>query len=98
MGAITTWPPRLALHKSLPVRASSAWKYPSRPPVNSRSDAVVRMPASVRSYIGKVHLRLPVLGSIATTAPWDAALVHVLIGPRRRFGGTAASGPGGADR
>ena len=37
IGPLTIWPPRLTFHSSAPVRASSAWKYPSRPPVKSRS-------------------------------------------------------------
>ena len=47
--------------------ASNARKYPSRPPVNRTSDAVVRMPASVKSLILYSHFHLPVWGSKATS-------------------------------
>src|ERR1043165_7022572 len=81
-------PPRYVFHSTAPVRASSAWKYPSRPPVNSTSPAVVRMPASVTSYIGNFHFAWPDFGSIAITAPLPTVFVHVLMGER------AAAGPG----
>src|SRR6185436_4484262 len=85
--------PRFVFHSSDPVRASRAWKYPSRPPVNSRSDPVVKMPLSVTSVILNFHFSPPVAGSSAITAPWPAVSVHVLIGDRPRPGA-----PGTGDR
>src|SRR5256885_3554983 len=48
-------PPTATFHNRAPLRASSAKKYPSRPPLNSRSESVVRMPASVTSAILNSH-------------------------------------------
>jgi len=45
MGPDWTAAPTAAFQSSSPVRASRAKKYPSRPPLNSKSEAVVRMPA-----------------------------------------------------
>src|SRR5256885_1684451 len=93
MGPLLMDEPSWVFHSSSPVRAFSAWKNPSRPPVNSRSDPVVRMPLSVTSVILNFHFSRPVPGSSAMTAPWPAASVHVLIGERPRPGA-----PGTADR
>src|SRR5262249_17663945 len=94
IGPEDIWPPRFAFHSSLPVRASSAWKYPSRPPVNNRSDAVVRMPLSLTSVMSNFHFCSPVLGSSAMMAPFATASVQLLIGPRRSPGTAGASGAG----
>src|SRR5215510_8525628 len=55
IGPLLMAPPRLVFHSRAPVRASSAWKYPSRPPAKSRFDAVVRMPLSVTSVMLNFH-------------------------------------------
>src|SRR5262245_13572885 len=86
--------PRLLLQRTAPFLASRARKYPSLPPVNSRSEPVVSRPLSVRSYIGNVHLRCPVIGSRAMTAPCPVASVQLFIGPLARNGGTDASATG----
>src|SRR6185369_8488954 len=66
MGPADTEGPRLVSHNSLPSRASKATNWPSRPPPNSTFDAVVKIPPSVEGADNlKVHLRSPVLGSIA---------------------------------
>src|SRR4051812_40487163 len=93
IGALLIEAPSCVFHNNSPVRALSAWKYPSRPPVNSRSEPVVRMPASVTSVILNFHFSPPLPGSSAMTAPCPAASVHVLIGARPRPGA-----PGTADR
>src|SRR5438552_9312757 len=55
------------------------------------------MPVSVTSYIANRHFGSPVFGSIACTAPWPAASVQLLMGPRRRLGTPGAPGmPRGA--
>ena len=63
-GAITICPPRLAFHSNSPVHASSAWKWPSRPPVNSRSDAVVNMPPSLTSNCRNFQAAPPERGDV----------------------------------
>src|SRR6266852_4943925 len=69
IGPEASTPPTATFHNRAPLRASTAKKYPSRPPLNSRSEAVVRMPASVTSAILNSHFVSPVFGSIARTAP-----------------------------
>ena len=55
IGPLLIAAPRFVFHNSAPVRASSAWKKPSRPPVKSRFDAVVRIPLSVTSVMSNFH-------------------------------------------
>src|SRR6266853_5390249 len=69
IGPEASTPPTATFHNKAPLRASNAKKYPSRPPLNNRSEAVVRMPASVTSAILNSHFVSPVFGSIARTAP-----------------------------
>ena len=71
IGPLSMAAPRFVFHSSDPVRASRAWKYPSRPPVNSRSEPVVRLPLSVTSVIVNFHFPRPVAGSSAITAELD---------------------------
>src|SRR5438477_4213 len=73
MGPAITTPPTVALQSNAPVRASSARKYPSRPPANSTSEAVVRMPLSVTLGILSSHFRSPVKGSRARMAPYPVS-------------------------
>src|SRR5262245_11178140 len=98
IGPLTICAPRLAFHRSVPLRASIAWKYPSRPPVNSTSDAVVRMPLSLTSVMSNFHFWVPVSGSTAITAPLATASVQVLIGPRLSTGTAGAFGTGPYER
>src|SRR6185295_19653296 len=76
MGPEFTCPPSDAFHNNSPVRAFSAKKYPSRPPLNSRSDAVVSTPAQVVSPILYSHLRSPFLGSKARKTPYPSSSVR----------------------
>src|SRR4051812_29131561 len=69
MGAALTCPPRLVLHNSAPVRASSARKWPSRDPEKMRSEAVASRPLLLMFVNGNFHFVVPVRGSIADTAP-----------------------------
>src|SRR5436190_787473 len=69
IGPAETWPPTFPFQSCSPVRASSAKKYPSRPPANTRSDAVDSTPLSVTSSILNSHLRCPDCGSKAWIAP-----------------------------
>src|SRR6185437_1917975 len=78
IGADEIWPPVVARHSGLPVRASSAQKYPSRLPVNRTLVAVVRIPLSLTSYMLNAHFWSPVCGSIAIIAPYPWTLVQVL--------------------
>src|SRR5258708_18999904 len=80
MGPDATVPPTAVLHSSAPLRASNAKKYPSRPPLNSRSEAVVRMPPSVTSFILNSHFLSPVVASSARIAPYPSVSFRVLVG------------------
>src|SRR5713226_5463077 len=83
IGPEASTPPTATFHSRAPLRASRAKKYPSRPPLNSRSEAVVRMPASVTSAILNSHFFSPVLGSKARTAPNPSFSLRVFCcGPR----------------
>ncbi len=65
---------------SRPVRASSAWKYPSRPPVKSRSGSRRqhgRCP--LRRTARTTRPRPPVAGSSALTEPYPTTSVQLLI-------------------
>src|SRR6266516_4666802 len=73
IGPDWTAAPTAAFQSSSPLRASRAKKYPSRPPLNSKSEAVVRMPASVTSAILNSHFISPVCGSTARTAPYPSS-------------------------
>src|SRR5262249_39003048 len=87
-GPAETCPPTLPFHSCAPVRASSAKKYPSRPPANTRSDAVASTPLSVTSLILNCHFSSPVLASNAWIAPHPSCGVRVLTlpGPVRTAG------------
>src|SRR5207244_6435622 len=73
IGADWTAAPRAAFQSSSPLLASRATKYPSRPPLNSKSEAVVRMPASVTSAILHPPIISPVCGATARTAPYPSS-------------------------
>src|SRR3954452_8165043 len=73
-------PPTGGFQSEAPVRPPSPEKNPSRPLENSRSLAVVRMPASVMSVIENSHRFSPVFGSRATTAPVPSSGKRRLIG------------------
>src|SRR5229473_1550688 len=88
IGPEASTPPTATFHNKAPLRASNAKKYPSRPPLKSRSEAVVRMPASVTSAILNSHFFSPVLGSKARTAPKPSFSFRKCCG-RSRSSGTS---------
>src|SRR4051812_20208470 len=69
IGPLFTCPPSATFQSRSPERASSAKKYPSLPPLNSTSDAVVSTPPHVMSFILNSHFVASVFGSSARTAP-----------------------------
>src|SRR5262245_9867879 len=100
MGPLALGPPTLTFHRSSPVFASSAKKLPSRPPANTRSDAVDRTPLSLKSTILKSHFFAPVLGSSARMAPYPSSSVLKAAAvplPRPAAAAAAALPGGGAD-
>jgi hypothetical protein len=66
-------PPNDTFHSSFPSRASKAWKYPARLPVNTTSPAVVSTPPSVRSANFACHTVSPVFGLRTFSAPYPCA-------------------------
>src|SRR5208337_1250063 len=69
IGAAYTAPPIWKCHSALPVAASSAMKFPSASPVNTRPPAVDSTPDHVGDVCSNFHLISPVAGSIALRNP-----------------------------
>src|SRR6185436_14840704 len=73
IGPLFTCPPSGTFQSRSPERASSAKKYPSLPPLNSTSDAVVSTPPHVMSFILNSHFFSRVFESSARTAPYPSS-------------------------
>src|SRR3954470_6962568 len=69
IGPLLICPPSAIFQRRSPLRASSARKYPSLPPLNNTSDAVVSTPAQVMSFILNSHFFVSPCGSSARMTP-----------------------------